>query len=150
MGRSEGKEREMDTDAIPKSLFEVNDIAKRYANIHNQFFKTSILKFIPGLAKPIDYGSHYQNLSTLSERLQKIESDLKEEGAFESPFGKYVHSLLETVLFLQDMGKKLLEKNKGATGYTDQAFKDDTNKYNKMATDYRSAAAEFNKTMAMD
>jgi hypothetical protein len=137
-------------DTIPKDMFEVNDIVKRYSNIHNEFFKSSWLKFIPGLAKPIDYGMHFNNLSTLSERLQRIENSLKEDNELESPFGRYVHSLLETVLFLQDMGKKLLEKSQGASTYMDQAYKDDTDKYNRLAANYRSLASEFNKTIALD
>ncbi len=137
-------------ETIPKDMFEVNDIVKRYSNIHNEFFKSSWLKFIPGLAKPIDYGKHFKNLSTLSERLQRIENSLKADNEFESPFGNYVHGLLETVLFLQDMGKKLLDKSQGASSYTDQAYKDDTDKYYKLAADYRSLASVFNKTLAMD
>jgi hypothetical protein len=137
-------------ETIPKDMFEVNDIVKRYSNIHNEFFKSSWLKFIPGLAKPIDYGRHFQNLSALSERLQRIENSLKDDKEFESPFGNYVHGLLETVLFLRDMSKKLIEKSQGASSYTDQAYKDDTDKYNKLAADFRSLASVFNKTLAMD
>jgi hypothetical protein len=137
-------------ETIPKSMFEVNDIMKRYSNIHNGFFKSSWLKFIPGLAKPIDYGLHLKNLSGLSERLRGIENGLKEDNEFESAFGNYVHALLETVLFLQGMSRKLLEKSQGASGYTDQAYRDDTDKYNKLAADFRSLAAVFNKTLAMD
>jgi hypothetical protein len=140
----------MEIEGIPKDLLEVNDIVKRYSNIHNQFFKSSFLKFIPGFAKPIDYGSHAKNLSSLSERLIRIENSLKQDDTFDSAFGNYVHGLLVTVLFLQDMGKKLHEKSQGTTGYTDQAFKDDTDKYNKLAAEYRSLAAVFSKTVAMD
>jgi hypothetical protein len=148
MNSEYGKEQFMET--IPKSMFEVNDIVKRYSNLHNGFFKSSWLKFIPGLAKPIDYGHHFKNLSGLSERLQGIENALKEDNEFESPFGNYVHALLETVLFLQGMSQKLLEKSRGASDYTDQAYRDDTDKYNKLAADFRSLAAVFNKTLAMD
>lgn len=137
-------------EAIPKKMFEVNDIVKRYTNIHNEFFKSSWLKFIPGMSKPIDYGKHFTNLSTLAERLQGIESSLKEENELDAPFGRYVHGVLETVSFLRDMGKKLQEKSQGATGYSDQAYKDDTAEYNKLAANYRSLLAEFNKTIAMD
>lgn len=137
-------------EAIPKNMFEVNDIVKRYANIHNEFFKSSWLKFIPGMAKPIDYGKHFGNLSTLADRLQSIEGSLKADNELDTPFGKYVHGVLETILFLKDMSQKLLERSQGGTGYTDQAYKEDTDAYNRLAASYRSLAAEFNKTIAMD
>ena len=137
-------------EAIPKKMFEVNDIVKRYTNIHNEFFKSSWLKFIPGMAKPIDYGKHFENLSNLAERLQGIEGTLKEDNELDTPFGKYVHGVLETISFLKDMSKKLQEKSQGATGYPDQAYKEDTDLYNKLAANHRSLAAEFNKTIAMD
>lgn len=137
-------------EGIPKDMFEVNDIVKRYSNIHNQFFKSSWLKIIPGLSKPVDYGAHLKNLSPLSERLLQIEDSLKQDGDFTSAFGDYVHALLETVLFLQQIAKKLVEKSQTASsGYTDQDFKNDTDKYNKMVLDYRRLAAEFNKSVAM-
>lgn len=135
---------------------EAYDILDRYIVIHNEVFRTSIRNVIPipGLFKPIDYGSYDEELFTLQDELQKVGSVISEfsvssaarssEREFLSVLTGYVRALERAVTQLWAICSRLDGKSRGDRKYGWGEFRRDKEIYDLAVSVYRSVGEKLN------
>ena len=129
---------------LPK---EINRVLNGYIFVHDEIFRFSLRKIIPipGIFKPINYESHYKKLDFLQNRLSQIIKDIPENTEFFKLLKEYAQSLLNTILWLQDICQKFTDKLNRVNGYTKNAYDKDMQTYNHSVNTYRSLGIRLNK-----
>jgi hypothetical protein len=101
----------------------VNRILPRYIDVHDSIFKFSLRHAIPipGIFKPIRYGSHYENLYFIKEELEDVivatldlpEPENEAESQFVRILNLYSNALLEAITILREICGALYGKSEG-------------------------------------
>ncbi|MGB3194013.1 MAG: hypothetical protein WBC39_01830 [Phycisphaerae bacterium] len=133
---------------VPDEMLEAHAILSQYVAVHDEIFKFSWRKVlpIPGIFKPIDYGRHHSQLTSLSTRLERVLESLRRIPDAPAIFPVYVAALLDTVAYLRDMCQKLYEKSQGdMASYSKEAYRRDVDTYHELVNAYRSLGAQVNR-----
>lgn len=134
-------------DEFPSEIYQVHEILDRYIAIHDKIFKFSLRKAIPipGISKPIDYGLHFRELSSLISALEKVAESASNRDVVPNVFQQFVTALLKTMQFLRDMCQQLHGKSQGdLQSYSRQQYKSDIARYEGLVEEYRSRGSALN------
>ena len=126
---------------------EIQRVLNGYVFVHDEIFRFSLRKTIPipGIFKPINYESHYKKLGFLQNRLSQIINDIPENTDFFNLMKEFAQSLLNTIIWLQDICQKFSDKLNGVKKYAKSEYDKDTQTYNHLVNTYRSLGARLNK-----
>jgi|GEM_PF-592005 len=131
-----------------ENLILVNEILQEYVAIHDQIFKPSLRKFIhiPGIFKPIDFGTHFKDLDALSNELKEVTVSIEQEDQH-TVFQEYVTALLSTIEKLRFLCENLLAKSKG-NSYSVEEYNSDVASYQDLVAEYRAIGSKLNLQLA--
>ncbi len=126
---------------------EINRILNGYVFVHDEIFKFSLRKIIPlpGIFKPINYESHYKKLDFLQNKLSQIIKDIPENTDFFRLLKEYAESLLNTILWLQNICEKFSNRLSGVKNYPKSEYDKDMQTYNHSVNAYRNLGIRLNK-----
>jgi hypothetical protein len=133
---------------MPYEMMAIHDALLRYVAVHNAIFKFSWRKMlpVPGLFKPIAYGQHESELSSIAAILAENEHRLRERMEVPSIFFDYTSALLQAVEALQNICVKLYGESQGAVGsYRYGRYRGDVAKYHSLSKRYQTLGAQINQ-----
>ena len=142
-------------DPILAVVYAVDDILTRYIAIHNDIRKPTLRRAIPipGIFKPIDFGSHTGPLEKLCSELEKCQQqipDLKssrpKNSQFLSVLDEYVEALGISISLLNTVAFNLATKSAGKN-YSRKEYELDLETYDNSVYDYLEIGRSLNSLM---
>ena len=126
---------------------EINRVLDGYIFVHDEIFRFSLRQIIPipGIFKPINYESHHKKLGFLQDRLSQIIKDIPENSEFSKLLKEYAQSLLNTILWLQDICQQFTDRINGIKDYTKNEYDKDMETYTHSVNTYRNLGVRLNK-----